>query len=56
MKLQSGQVWETAFLAWEAGFIVGFFQAVPIRDANGAVIRWFGTNTDTTDLKKRKKN
>jgi PAS domain-containing protein len=32
-------------------FIVGFFRAVPIRNANGAVIRWFGTNTDTTEIK-----
>jgi PAS domain-containing protein len=27
------------------------FRAVPIRNANGAVIRWFGTNTDTTEIK-----
>jgi PAS domain-containing protein len=29
-------------------------RAVPIRNANGAVIRWFGTNTDTTKLKRKK--
>jgi PAS domain-containing protein len=32
-------------------FIVFLSRAVPIRNANGAVIRWFGTNTDTTEIK-----
>jgi PAS domain-containing protein len=29
---------------------------VPIRNANGAVIRWFGTNTDTTEIKEAEEN
>jgi hypothetical protein len=35
-------------------FIVGFFHRLYLFDANGAVIRWFGTNT-TPNLKERKK-
>jgi PAS domain S-box-containing protein len=27
-------------------------RAVPIRDSNGKVVRWFGTNTDVTDLRR----
>jgi hypothetical protein len=30
-------------------------RAVPIRDANGAVIRWFGTNTEP-ELKEAEEN
>jgi PAS domain S-box-containing protein len=28
------------------------FRAVPVRDAQGKVIRWYGTNTDIEDLKR----
>jgi K+-sensing histidine kinase KdpD len=35
--------------AWHLSLVS--FRAVPIRNANGAVIRWFGTNTDTTEIK-----
>jgi PAS domain-containing protein len=47
---QSGEVWKTALLGND-GIYRFLSRAVPIRDANGAVIRWFGTNTDTTELK-----
>jgi C4-dicarboxylate-specific signal transduction histidine kinase len=42
---------EDSFLRGSDGIYRWFSRAVPIRDANGAVIRWFGTNTDTTELK-----
>ncbi len=28
------------------------FRAVPVRDAQGKVVRWYGTNTDIEDLKR----
>ena len=27
------------------------FRAVPVRDEEGTVVRWYGTNTDIEDLK-----
>jgi len=30
-------------------FICDLSRALPIRDANGQIIRWFGTNTDVTE-------
>ena len=29
----------------------GSFLALPIRDAQGHIVRWFGTNTDITELR-----
>jgi PAS domain S-box-containing protein len=29
-----------------------FMRASPLRDATGAIVQWFGTNTDVTDLRK----
>jgi PAS domain S-box-containing protein len=48
-----GEVWEDTFpLRGTDGRYCWFLsRAVPIRDANGTVIRWFGTNTDTTEQK-----
>jgi hypothetical protein len=37
-------------------FIVFLSRAVPIRNANGAVIRWFAQTLTQPKLKKRKKN
>ncbi|MGD0571054.1 MAG: CHASE3 domain-containing protein [Candidatus Sulfotelmatobacter sp.] len=50
---QSGQVWEDTFpLRGRDGKYRWFLsRAVPIRDAKGKVLRWFGTNTDITDRK-----
>jgi PAS domain-containing protein len=55
---QSGEAWEDSFpLLGNDGLYRWFLsRAVPIRDANGAVIRWFGTNTDTTNLKRAEEN
>jgi PAS domain S-box-containing protein len=48
---QSGEVWEDTFpLRGRNGNYRWFLsRAVPIRDAEGKVLRWFGTNTDITD-------
>jgi PAS domain S-box-containing protein len=50
---QSCEVWEDTFPMLGANGSYRWFlsRAVPIRNANGEVIRWFGTNTDTTKLK-----
>jgi PAS domain S-box-containing protein len=47
----SGDPWEDTFplRSKEGGYRWFLSRAVPIRDANGAVQRWFGTNTDVTD-------
>ena len=49
----SGEVWEDSFpLRGADGHYRWFLsRAVPVLDAHGKVIRWFGTNTDTTVLK-----
>lgn len=46
----SGEPWEDTFPLKAADGTFRWFlaQAVPIRDAHGAVLRWFGTNTDVT--------
>jgi PAS domain S-box-containing protein len=50
---QSGDVWEDTFpLRGRDGNYCWFLsQAVPIRDPEGKVFRWFGTNTDITERK-----
>lgn len=50
---ESGQVWEDTFpLRSRDGAYRWFLsRAVPIRDAAGTVVRWFGTNTDVTESK-----
>jgi PAS domain S-box-containing protein len=49
----SGQPWEDTFpLRGKDGAYRWFLsRAVPIRDADGKVVRWLGTNTDVTELR-----
>ncbi|GAA3986405.1 PAS domain-containing sensor histidine kinase [Hymenobacter antarcticus] len=51
--IQAGQPWEDTFpLRRHDGQFRWFLsRARPIRDASGAVVRWFGTNTDVTELR-----
>jgi PAS domain S-box-containing protein len=48
---ETGEPWEDTFpLRGQDGRYRWFLsRALPIRDADGQVIRWFGTNTDVTD-------
>ncbi len=48
---QSGEVWEDTFpLRGKDGNYRWFLsRAIPIKDENGHVTRWFGTNTDITE-------
>jgi PAS domain S-box-containing protein len=50
---QTGQEWEDTFpLRGRDGSYRWFLsRAIPIRDRQGQIIRWFGTNTDVTDLR-----
>jgi PAS domain S-box-containing protein len=52
--LKRGDVWEDTFpLRGKDGQYRWFLsRAVPIRDAGGAIVRWFGTNTDVTEQKR----
>jgi PAS domain S-box-containing protein len=49
----SGDDWEDTFpLRSKSGEYRWFLsRAKPVRDANGKVLRWFGTNTDVTELR-----
>jgi PAS domain S-box-containing protein len=49
--VRRGVVWEDTFpLRGRDGLYRWFLtRAVPIRDEAGAIVRWFGTNTDVTD-------
>jgi PAS domain S-box-containing protein len=49
--LQSSEVWEDTFpLRGRDGNYCWFLsRAVPIRDSDGKVLRWFGTNTDISE-------
>jgi PAS domain S-box-containing protein len=51
---QNGEVWEDTFpLRGRDGNYRWFLsRAVPIRDSEGKVLRWFGTNTDISERKK----
>jgi PAS domain S-box-containing protein len=51
--LERGEPWEDTFpLRGRDGTYRWFLsRAVPMRDAAGAIVRWFGTNTDVTDLR-----
>jgi PAS domain S-box len=48
---ETGEPWEDTFpLRGKEGIYRWFLsRALPIRDAAGQVVRWFGTNTDVTD-------
>jgi PAS domain S-box-containing protein len=50
---ETGQEWEDTFpLRGRDGSYRWFLsRAVPIRDEQGEIVRWFGTNTDVTDLR-----
>ena len=49
--LETGEVWEDTFPLRGADGQYRWFlsRALPIRDEHGAVLRWFGTNTDITE-------
>ena len=51
--LQAGEAWEDTFPLRRRDGEYGWFlsRARPIRDAQGKIVRWFGTNTDVTDLR-----
>lgn len=51
-SFEKGEPWEDTFpLRSKSGEYRWFLsRALPIRDAEGRVIRWFGTNTDITEL------
>jgi PAS domain S-box-containing protein len=53
---ETGEIWEDTFpLRRKDGAYRWFLsRAVPIRDAAGNVVRWFGTNTDVTELRDAK--
>lgn len=52
--IAAGEVWEDTFpLRSKEGEYRWFLsRAIPIRDAAGKILRWFGTNTDVTDQKR----
>jgi PAS domain S-box-containing protein len=56
--LVSGQPWEDTFpLRSRDGAYRWFLsRAFPIRDASGRISRWFGTNTDITELREAQEN
>lgn len=54
-SLRSGEPMEVEYRCWDAGrqaFRWHLGRSVPVRDAAGAVVRWFGTSTDIDDLKR----
>lgn len=54
-NVASGEAWEDTFpLRGKDGLFRWFLsRAQPIRDAQGNIIRWFGTNTDITEQRDR---
>jgi PAS domain S-box-containing protein len=52
--IKKGEPWEDVFpLRGKDGKYRWFLsRALPIKDENGNIVRWFGTNTDITDQKK----
>ena len=52
-QIEAGEPWEDVFPLRGCDGEYRWFlsRAIPIRDASGAVVRWFGTNTDITELR-----
>jgi PAS domain S-box-containing protein len=50
---ETGEIWEDTFplRAKDGSYRWFLSRALPIRDANGEIVCWFGTNTDIEDLK-----
>jgi len=55
--LETGEAWEDTFPLRSRDGLYRWFlsRAVPIRDAEGNLLRWFGTNTDITELREAEK-
>lgn len=55
--LEAGEGWEDTFpLRGRVGTYRWFLsRALPIRDSDGLIVRWFGTNTDVTELREAEK-
>ncbi len=53
--LETGEVWDETFPLRGANGEYRWFltRAVPIRNADGRIVRWFGTNTDITERQQR---
>jgi len=51
--LQTGEIWEDTFplRGRDGNYRLFLSRAVPIRDPQGKVLRWFGTNTDISESK-----
>jgi len=51
---ESGEAWEDTFPLRAKDGTYGWFlsRALPIRDAQGRITRWFGTNTDVSDQRR----
>ncbi len=51
--IAAGEPWEDTFPLRSADGTYRWFlsRAIPIRDAKGRILRWFGTNTDITEVK-----
>lgn len=56
--LETGENWEDTFPIRAKDGSYGWFlsRALPIRDENGRIIRWFGSNTDITQLRAAKED
>ena len=52
-SIKTGEPWEDTIQlrGKEGGYRWFLCRAVPIRDADGRIIRWFGTDTDITELR-----
>jgi len=52
-SFETGEPWEDTFplRGKDGGYRWFFSRAIPIKDSEGRVVRWFGTSTDITDHK-----
>lgn len=53
-SLRRGDAWEDTFLLrrYDGEMRWHLSRAIPIKDSKGAIVRWFGTNTDVTPQKR----